>query len=49
MQGYEEKKENQDNENVEKDQKEEKAAEDMRLKAMESLAEDKARKRTSLI
>ena len=40
--------ENQDNENIQKNKKERKATED-RLTAMESLAESKARKRTSLI
>ena len=43
-----EEQENQDNENIQKNKKERKATED-RLTAMESLAESKARKRTSLI
>ena len=36
--------ENQDNENIQKNTKNRKAAEDLRLIAMESLAESKARK-----
>ena len=43
----EEEQENQDNENIQKNKKERKAAEDLRLKAMESLADSKARKRAS--
>ena len=44
----EEEQENQDNENIQKNKKERKATED-RLTAVESLAESKAQKRTSLI
>ena len=43
----EEEQENQDNENIQKNKKERKAAENLRLKAMESLADSKARKRAS--
>ena len=43
----EEEQENQDNENIQKNKKERIAAEDLRLKAMESLADSKARKRAS--
>ena len=48
MRECEEEQENQDNENIQKS-KERKAAEDMRLTAMESLAESKTRKQASLI
>ena len=48
MRECEEEQENQDNENIRKS-KERKAAEDMRLTAMENLAESKTRKRVSLI
>ena len=42
MQECEEEEENQDNENIQKNKKERKVAEDMILKLMESLAESKA-------
>ena len=42
MQECEEEEENQDNENIQKNKKERKVAEDTRLKLMESLAESKA-------
>ena len=45
----EEEQDNQDNENIQKNKKERKAAEDMRLTAMENLAESKSQKRASLI
>ena len=48
MRECEEEQENQDNENIRKS-KERKAAEDMRLTAMENLAESKSQKRASLI
>ena len=48
MRECEEEQENQDNEKIQKNKKERKVAEDMKLKAMESLAESKAQKRASL-